>query len=159
MQSDLGSILIFLALGALVIFAILTVARLVRPRTPDPEKASIYECGERPVRQAWFNFNPRFYIIAIVFLIFDVEIAFTFPVAVVFPRWVARGAGAFAFVEIALFVGILALALAYVWAKGDLEWLKELKEVNQLKTAAAPPAPRLPEADASTSDGAKESIS
>ena len=79
----------------------LTVGWLVRPHTPNPEKLATYECGELPVQAAWFNFNPRFYIVALVFLVFDVEVAFTYPVAVVFRRWVARGAGGVAFVELA----------------------------------------------------------
>ncbi|MBI5482241.1 MAG: NADH-quinone oxidoreductase subunit A [Deltaproteobacteria bacterium] len=127
MQFNLVNVLVFLTVGAFFIGATLLVGRLVRPNTPDQEKSSTYECAERPIAQAWFNFNPRFYIIAIIFLIFDVEIAFTYPVATVFRRWVATGAGLFAFLELLLFLVIVALGLAYVWAKGDLEWLKQIK--------------------------------
>ena len=80
-----------------------------------------------PLGSGWFNFNPRFYVVALVFLIFDVEVAFTYPVAVVFKRWIARGDGAVAFGELGVFMAILVFALAYVWRRGDLEWLRHLK--------------------------------
>lgn len=126
MLFNLANILVFLGLGLGFLVMTLTIGRILRPSTPDVEKLGIYECGEKPITQAWFNFNPRFYIVALVFLIFDVEVAFTYPVAVVFRRWVADGAGAFAFAELAIFVGILILGLAYVWRKGDLEWVRKV---------------------------------
>ncbi len=158
MQFNLVNVLVFLSVGAFFIGAVLFVGRLIRPNTPTKEKSSTYECAERPIAQAWFNFNPRFYIIAIIFLIFDVEIAFTYPVATVFRRWVATGAGLFALIEVLLFLLIVALGLAYVWAKGDLEWLKQLKstEVRGVKPlrhvpAAAPtPAPPAPAPEPAT---------
>ena len=127
MQFNLVNVLVFLSVGAFFIWATLLLGRLLRPNTPDREKSSTYECAERPIAQAWFNFNPRFYIIAIIFLIFDVEIAFTYPVATVFRRWVATGAGLFALLEVLLFLVIVALGLAYVWVKGDLEWIRRLR--------------------------------
>jgi len=92
-----------------------------------PEKLETYECGEAPVGPAWFNFNPRFYIIALIYIVFDVEIAFVYPVATVFKRWVDQGSGVFALIEIFLFVAILMLGLVYVWVKGDLEWIRSIK--------------------------------
>src|ERR1700752_5372616 len=109
----------------------LTIGWLVRPHTPNPAKLTTYECGEIQVQEALFNFNPRFYIVALVFLVFVVEVAFTYPVAVVFRRWVAGGAGGFAFVELGVFVAILALALAYVWRRGDLDWIREQPSERQ----------------------------
>src|SRR5690606_20381551 len=91
-------------------------------------KLSTYECGEETMGNAWIQFNPRFYVIALVFLLFDVELLFIFPWATVFgqaeliaadARW-----GWFALLEMALFVGILIIGLVYVWKKGDLEWIK-----------------------------------
>jgi NADH-quinone oxidoreductase subunit A len=122
---DLASIFFFVVVGVSVPLLMLTLGWLVRPHTPNPQKLTTYECGEIPVQAAWFNFNPRFYIVALVFLIFDVEVAFTYPVAVVFRRWVAVGAGGVAFVELALFVAILVLGLAYVWRRGDLDWIRD----------------------------------
>ncbi len=125
MLFDLASIFFFVVVGISVPLVMLTLGWLVRPHTPNPEKLTTYECGELPVEAAWFNFNPRFYIVALVFLVFDVEVAFTYPVAVVFRRWVALGAGGVAFGELALFVAILVLGLAYVWRRGDLEWVRD----------------------------------
>ncbi len=83
------------------------------------EKLSSYECGEVPEGSAWVKFNIRFYIIALIFIIFDVEVVFLFPWAVVFQE-----IGWLAFVEMAIFVLILVLGFAYVWVKGDLDWVK-----------------------------------
>lgn len=100
---------------------------LIRPNKPSVGKNQTYECGEAPIGQAWFNFNPRFYIIALIYIVFDVEIAFIYPIAVVFKRWVAAGQGMVAFVEVITFVAILLLGLVYVWAEGDLEWIRTIK--------------------------------
>ena len=123
MQFALANILFFVGVGISVPFLMLFAGWLLRPKTPDARKSMIYECGEFPVAQAWFNFNPRFYIVALIFLIFDVEVAFTYPVATVFKRFVAQGQGGLAFIELLTFVGILLLGLAYVWKHGDLEWI------------------------------------
>jgi NADH-quinone oxidoreductase subunit A len=72
------------------------------------------------------QFNFRFYLIALIFIIFDVEIAFMFPVAAVFRRWIDSGQGLLALAEILVFVLILFLGLVYVWAKGDLKWQKRI---------------------------------
>jgi len=101
--------------------------KLLRPDNMYAEKVETYECGEAPVGPAWFNFNPRFYIIALIYIIFDVEIAFIYPVATVFKRWVDQGNGLFALIEIFIFVAILMLGLVYVWMKGDLEWIRAIK--------------------------------
>ncbi|MFH0899363.1 MAG: NADH-quinone oxidoreductase subunit A [Pseudomonadota bacterium] len=125
MLFNLANILVFLGLAAALILALLIVGGIFRPKTPDQTKILIYECGERPIGQAWFNFNPRFYIVALVFLIFDVEIAFTFPVVTTLRSWVQAGAGSVAIVELLVFLAILAFGLAYVWCKGDLEWIRQ----------------------------------
>jgi NADH-quinone oxidoreductase subunit A len=91
------------------------------------KKLETYECGEEPTGQAWFNFNPRFYIIALIYIVFDIEVAFIYPIATVFKRWVAQGNGWFAFAELAAFIALLILGLVYVWAKGDLDWIRTLK--------------------------------
>ena len=84
---------------------------------------------------AWFNFNPRFYIVALIYIIFDVEVAFILPVATVYRRWVVQGMGSLALAEIAAFVGILLLGLVYVWRKGDLEWIRTIKSDARAKAA------------------------
>ena len=133
MQFNLANILVFFGLGVGFLVITLTIGMLIRPKVDEETKLSIYECGETPIAQAWFNFNPRFYIVALVFLIFDVEVAFTYPVATAFKRWVVEGNAAFAFFEILVFVGILALGLAYVWVKGDLEWVRRAKDDREIK--------------------------
>lgn len=127
--SDFGTILLFLIGGALFILLGLFTSKLIRPHRPNAEKLATYECGEESVGNAWVQFNPRFYVIALIFIIFDVELAFMFPWAVVFGNreliestngvW-----GWFALVEMFLFIGILALGLAYAWVKGHLDWVK-----------------------------------
>lgn len=128
MGFDLGVILMFFVGAFGFVFVSLTLGRFFRPDNPYPDKAEIYECGERPIGPAWMQFNPRFYLIALIFLIFDVEIAFVFPIATVFKSAIARGYGAVAFIELFVFMAILLLGLAYVWLKGDLDWVKKLRD-------------------------------
>ncbi|HYZ88993.1 MAG TPA: NADH-quinone oxidoreductase subunit A [Myxococcales bacterium] len=123
-----ANVLIFSGLAILFVLGSLLAGRFLRPHYPTAEKEMIYECGEKPIGQAWFSFNPRFYLIALVFVIFEVEIAFMFPVASVYKWFLDHGQGLLAFAEIFVFVAILAVGLAYVWAMGDLEWVKGLKQ-------------------------------
>ena len=121
-----ANIAIFLGYGLVLCGLMLGLGALLRPANPQASKLSTYECGEPPSGPAWINFNIRFYLIALVFVIFDVELAFVYPVVAVFKDWVAKGEGGFAFVELALFLVILMVGLVYVWRKGDLEWLKRI---------------------------------
>jgi NADH-quinone oxidoreductase subunit A len=127
MQFDFAMVLVFVVAGVGFAIANLLIGALLRPRFPSPEKGLIYECGERPIGGAWFNFNPRFYIIALVFVVFEVEIALTLPVALVFRKWVYQGMGMVALVELVAFVAILATGLIWVWARKDLEWVKRVE--------------------------------
>jgi NADH-quinone oxidoreductase subunit A len=126
--SEFGKILIFLITGIIVVCLIFFVNRVFAPNHPNFEKQTSYECGEEPVGSAWLPFNSRFYVIALVFLLFEVEMVFVFPWATVFgsheinkvePRW-----GMLSLIEMFIFLGILILGLAYVWVKGDLDWIK-----------------------------------
>jgi NADH-quinone oxidoreductase subunit A len=128
MGFDFGAVLVFAIVAVAFALGGITASRLLGPKLPNPEKASIYECGERPIGVAWFNFNPRFYLVALVFVIFEVDIALTFPVVTVYREWVAASAmlGWVAFVELFLFTAILVVGLAWVWANGDLDWVKNL---------------------------------
>jgi NADH-quinone oxidoreductase subunit A len=128
MYFHLANILVFLVLGLGFVAVMLGLGKLLRPDNPNPAKLATYECGEPPTGSAWINFNIRFYLIALVFLIFDVELAFMYPVLVVYRDWVARGQALFALGEIVLFLGILFLGLVYVWVKRDLEWVKRVPE-------------------------------
>ena len=128
MPFHFANVILFSATAILFVFGSLLAGRFLRPNAPNREKSMIYECGEKPIGHAWFNFNPRFYLVALVFVIFEVEIAFMFPVASVYKSFIEKGQGLLAFAEIAIFVVILAVGLAYVWAMGDLEWVKGLKQ-------------------------------
>ncbi len=103
----------------------LAVGRFVRPNRPRPDKDLVYECGEKPIGQGWFNFNPRFSVVALVFVVFEVEIALTIPVAVVLRKWIFAGLGLVALIEILLFVGVLAAGLVWLWRRQELDWVKE----------------------------------
>ena len=123
MLMDFAPVLAFLVAGLGFILFNLVLGWVIRPSKPYEEKLKPYECGEEPIGDAWIQFNLRFYVVAIIFIIFEVEIAMTFPIAVVFKSWVAQGLGALALAEIGTFLGILLLGLAYVWKKGDLGWV------------------------------------
>ncbi len=128
---DFAVVLVFLLLGAAFVGAALFVGRFVRPNLPDPLKSTVYECGERPIGRGWFNFNPRFYLFALVFIVFDVEIALTFPVAVVVRSFVQSGRATMAVLEFGLFAAILVAALAYVWGRGHLDWERDLEQLEE----------------------------
>lgn len=124
MLTNYSVVLVFLIVAILFILVSLLIGRLIRPHKPNPIKNSTYECGEESIGGGWLNFNIRFYIIALIFIIFDVEIAFIIPVAVIFRDWVSQGTGLLALIELLVFIGILFLGLAYVWRKGDLDWVR-----------------------------------
>ncbi|MGB2870001.1 MAG: NADH-quinone oxidoreductase subunit A [Bacteroidota bacterium] len=130
MLTEFGKVLIFLLLGGLFVAGGLIAAWALRPRRPYPEKLATYECGEEPIGNAWIRLNVRFYVIALIFLIFDVEVVVLFPWALVF-----RQLGLFAFLEMAVFLAILLVGFAYVWVKGDLEWDKPRPEVPTMQKA------------------------
>ena len=127
MLFDFANVVVFTVVGLGFVGITLLLGGLMRPSNPQDRKLSTYECGEPAMGSAWVNFNIRFYIVALIFIIFEVEIAFVFPVAAVFRHWLESGQGIFAFIEILLFIGILFLGLIYAWAKGDLEWVKKIK--------------------------------
>lgn len=137
--SEFGTILLFI-IGAIVFVVAGTLAsRIIRPSKPNPEKLTSYECGEEPIGDAWGQFNIKFYIIALIFLVFEVEMIFLFPWATVFGRaeiiadtngmW-----GWFAVTEALIFVGILFLGLVYAWKKGFLDWVKPEQVISEFKS-------------------------
>ena len=132
---DYLAVLFFLVAAVLFVGVSLTFSSLVRPSKFTPEKYIPYECGENPVGSPWVQFNIRFYVFALVFIIFDVEAVFLFPWAVVY-----QNLGLFAFVEGLIFIAILALGLAYVWVKGDLEWVRTEDRAPHHQTKSIPEA-------------------
>ena len=119
MYRDFGTVLVAAILGIIMVAVPLIVQSLVAPSKKSKEKLETYECGEESEGSAWLQFNIRFYVIALIFLIFDVEVVFLFPWAVVF-----KDLGILAMVEMSIFLVILIVGLAYVWVKDDLDWVK-----------------------------------
>src|SRR5687767_2296917 len=181
--------LVFVAVGVGFLLTNLLLGKLLRPARPDPEKGTVYECGEPAVGSAWIQFDLRFYVVALLFVIFDVELAFFFPWAVVFGSAVRAGdesqpaevrkeaaanlqpqgtappdasapnAGAakhlawLAFADIMVFFGVLLVGFAYLWRRGDLEWVRSIAgqtaesgsaSVSVSENHAAQPPPPVP---------------
>ncbi|MEZ2417684.1 NADH-quinone oxidoreductase subunit A [Luteibacter sp. RCC_6_2] len=117
MLAQYWPVLLFIAVAIGLGSVLLVVGILAGPRRPESEKLSPYECGFEAFEDARMKFDVRYYLIAILFIIFDLEIAFLFPWAVVFDK-----IGAIALIEMALFLALLVVGFAYVWKKGALEW-------------------------------------
>jgi len=107
----------FIVSGAALVVLILLFSKIINPQHPTPEKLAHYECGIPPVGSPWAPFAVRYYVFALLFLVFDVEAVFLFPWTLVF-----RTLGTAGFVEMVLFVVVLAWGLLYAWRKGALEW-------------------------------------
>lgn len=110
-------IIVFLGIAAVIGLALLVAPFLLAVKNPDPEKVSAYECGFDPFEDARVRFDIRFYLVAILFIIFDLEVAFLFPWAVAF-----KEVGWFGFWSMMIFLGILTIGFIYEWRKGALEW-------------------------------------
>ena len=170
-----ATILVFVAAAAGFLLFNLALGRLVRPERPSPEKGAVYECGEEPIGSAWIQFDLRFYVVALLFVIFDVEIAFFFPWAVVFGSANRAADGRLpveqrveaanklqlpdapppaappdpeamttlarlAFVELMVFFGVLLVGFAYLWKRGDLEWVRSVASQVQSEGRPGPAA-------------------
>lgn len=119
MLTEFGKVFIFLLIAILFVIGIVYLAKLIRPARPTHEKLTTYECGESPEGSPWVKFNIRFYVVALIFLIFDVEVVLLIPWALVYKDFgfVGFGIGG-------VFLFLLALGMVYEWRKGDLEWEK-----------------------------------
>lgn len=112
------AVLIFVLVGFAFGLGVLVLSWAVQPRKPDPTKLSSYECGIESVQQPRDRYSIRYYIIAVLFVIFDVETIFLFPWAVRY-----KALGLFGFVEMTIFIAILVIGYLYCWRKGALEWV------------------------------------
>lgn len=121
---DFLVILIFVIVSVGFVFVALLLGRFVRPYVKDDEKITTYECGERPFLRAWFNYNPRFYLFAIIFIVFDVAISAVIPPFVTFRYFLVQDEYLPLLLSLIAFLVILMIPLIYVWIKGDLEWVK-----------------------------------
>jgi NADH-quinone oxidoreductase subunit A len=119
MLTEFGKILIFIILAIVFVILTLYVNRLIRPKRPTKEKEKVYECGEDAIGTPWIKFNIRFYVIALIFLIFDVEVVLLFPWALTYKEY-----GVYGFLVGIIFLLVLGLGMAYEWRKGDLEWAR-----------------------------------
>jgi NADH-quinone oxidoreductase subunit A len=181
-------IALFAITGFLFLFVNLLVGWLVRPRLPNQEKLEVYECGEPTIGSSFVQFDLRFYVVALLFIIFDVEVAFFFPWAAVFgkatqlsaqPRAVeaaewktvqatrlremglseadvaksvkggdlqpaAKSLALTSFADIGVFFGVLLVGFAYVWKRGDLDWVRTVAR-DRVEPLHRPPAPRAVE--------------
>ena len=115
--TDYLPLVIFIGIAAVIGLALLVAPFIVAIRNPDPEKVSAYECGFAAFDDARMKFDVRFYLVAILFIIFDLEVAFLFPWAVAF-----KEAGLYGFWAMMIFLGVLTIGFIYEWRKGALEW-------------------------------------
>jgi len=130
MYFDYLNVLVFSGVGLVFVFVNLLIASIIRPKRGHEEGLETYDCGEPAIGDAWVRFDIRYYTVALVYIVFAVEIAFLFPWALVLQDALrgtgpaaGAGIGAFALVEGVMFIAILFLGLAYVWMKGDLDWV------------------------------------
>jgi NADH-quinone oxidoreductase subunit A len=119
MEFHFATVLVFVLLGVAFVAVSLSLSRLLSPKKEEQFKRIPYECGEQPVGSPWVKFNIRFYVVALIFVIFDVEVILLYPWATAF-----KSLGLFAFIEMFIFLSMLFLGLAYVWKRGDLEWVR-----------------------------------
>lgn len=127
MLTEFGKIFIFILLAVVFVAIAIFAAKLIRPSRPSKEKQLIYECGENIVGSPWVKFNIRFYVVALIFLIFDVEVVLLFPWALTYKEF-----GLYGFLAGIIFLLILGLGMAYEWRKGDLDWDRSKPNVPEL---------------------------
>src|SRR4051812_25543879 len=127
MLTEFSHVFAFMILAILFVAGGLVTSWMIRPKKGNRFKLSSYECGEDAIGGSWLKFNVRYYVVALIFILFDVEIVFLFPWAMVFKRmgWLALG-------EMFVFMGILIVGFAYVWVKGDLDWARPKPYVAKL---------------------------
>ncbi len=117
-QNNYLVVLMFLLLGILLPVVALTAGKILRPAKPTEEKQTTYESGIEPFHQSWVQYNVRYYIFALLFVIFDVETVFLYPWAVAYDKL-----GIFALIEMAIFIVMLLIGLLYAWKKKVLKWM------------------------------------
>ncbi|MBI4411643.1 MAG: NADH-quinone oxidoreductase subunit A [Deltaproteobacteria bacterium] len=122
MEHPFLPILLVFVMAALFTGAFLGLSAILGPKKPNPSKLSVYECGLEPVGDARERFSVKFFLIAMLFILFDIEVVFLIPWAVTYKGFIAEGMGLFMLIEMGIFMVILAIGLLYVWRKGALDW-------------------------------------
>ncbi len=146
---------VFVIAGAAMVFGALLLGRFLRPSVPSPDKAAVYECGEPAFGTSWVQFDLRFYVVALVFLVFDVEIALFYPWAVVYGggahrQDLATTAGLLhqvkvtALYDMLFFFGVIVVGFLYLWRFGYLDWVRAATGARIGQTVQPPPAPETP---------------
>jgi NADH-quinone oxidoreductase subunit A len=145
-----GAALLLLLLAVVLTTTLMTLSHLLSPHNPTKEKQLSYECGEDPVGSGWLRFNIRFYVVALVFVLFDVEMALIYPIATIFKgltQLTDYRPALIVFGEMFFFLVVLFLGLIYVWRKGDLGWIRTYRKPTDVglrswqKVSAAPIVP------------------
>lgn len=124
-------IVILMVIAVLLFLGGHFVSVLIAPKKASRLKSTPYECGEEPTGTAWSMFNVRFYVVGLIFIIFDVESVLMFPVATIFKELNAMGQGGYALIVFLSFISILIEGIAYCWKKGDLDWVKSYQVSNR----------------------------
>ncbi len=133
MLTEFGKVFAFILTAILFVLIAIFASKIIRPARPTKEKLATYECGENPEGSPWVKFNIRFYVVALIFLIFDVEVVMLIPWALVY-----RDMGMTGFSIGAIFLILLGLGMAYEWRKGDLEWARPKINPPVIKKSAPP---------------------
>lgn len=133
MITEFGKIFIFILISVIFVVVALVAAKIIRPSRPTHEKLLTYECGEDIEGSPWVKFNIRFYVVALIFLIFDVEVVLLIPWALVYKSFGFGG-----FLVGAIFLFLLGLGMAYEWRKGDLEWSRPVIEPPKVNKPVLP---------------------
>ena len=127
-------VVIFMGLAVLLFFGGHFASVLLSPKKPSHLKSTPYECGEQPVGSAWAMFNVRFYVVGLIFIIFDAESVLMFPVASIFRELNDMGQGGYALIIFLSFISVLLEGLGYCWKKGDLDWVKSFQTSAQTES-------------------------
>src|SRR3954469_7882521 len=117
-----GPVALLLGLASALGIVLIVLSSAFGPKRPNAIKDSVYECGVEPVGNARTRFPVRYYLVALVFVVFDLEAVFIYPWAVSFRSMAANGMGLFAFWEMITFMGVLVIGLVYLWRRGALDW-------------------------------------
>ncbi|MCG6913186.1 NADH-quinone oxidoreductase subunit A [bacterium BMS3Abin03] len=133
MLTEFGKVFAFILTAILFVLIAIFASKIIRPARPTKEKLATYECGENPEGSPWVKFNIRFYVVALIFLIFDVEVVMLIPWALVY-----RDMGIDGFLVGAIFLILLGLGMAYEWRKGDLEWARPKINPPVIKKSVPP---------------------
>jgi NADH-quinone oxidoreductase subunit A len=133
MLTEFGKIFVFILVSILFVIVAIFAAKIIRPSRPTHEKLLTYECGENPEGSPWIKFNIRFYVVALIFLIFDVEVVLLIPWALVYKNFGFGG-----YLVGIIFLVLLGIGMAYEWRKGDLEWARPKPVPPTLKKESQP---------------------